>query len=316
MKKALVIVSTIGLFATTLVFMTSRYFDFSETYEVEDIDRGYASSIIYAYPPEPEWTLNPHAGVENQPEIVGESAILVDINSGDILYEKNSTQKKEIASLVKILTSVIALEHKEIDAKFTVSEEAASIGENSMALEAGEVFSLEQLLYGLILNSGNDAAFTIAENVGGGVDTFVLWMNIKAKELNLKDTIVYDPSGLNDFTRSTAVDLAKLTRYALKNPILKEIVRTVEIEFPYTEEHKYVYLRNQTNLLSTYPGVQGVKTGYTEDAGLCLVTYFANQEVEFVGVVLNSTDRKGDMILMLDHGLSILGLTVEHNLLE
>lgn len=275
----------------------------------------YSESLIDYYDPQPNWKFGEEMGTANQPEIVASNAILIDSDTGRILYEKNSGDQVKIASLVKIMTAVVALEHKDLDQKIFISGNAASIGENSMGLTEGEVYTLEELLYGLMLNSGNDAAYAIAEGTAGDSDTFVQWMNIKAKELGLKKTRFADPSGLDDSTFSTAKDLARLTRYALKNPKFREIVKTVEIDIPGNDKHKYVPLYNQTNLLTTYPGVMGVKTGFTEEAGLCLVTYAANDGREVIGVVLNSIDRKGDMILMLDHGFRTLGVSVEHDLL-
>jgi D-alanyl-D-alanine carboxypeptidase len=183
-----------------------------------------------------------------------------------------------------------------------------------MYLTTGEVYTLKELLYGLLLNSGNDAAYAIADGVAGDTSTFVEWMNIKAKEIGLENTEFKDPSGLDDNTYSTAQDLIKLSRYAMKHDLFREIVKTYNIELT-SDTHKYVYLENATNLLTSYPGVAGVKTGYTEEAGLCLVTYASNNGHEIMGVVLKSIDRKGDMILMLDHGFGTLGVEVHHNLL-
>src|SRR3989338_11248339 len=226
----------------------------------------------------------------------------------------NSYEKMKIASLAKIMTAVVALEHKKLDSKMYVSKKVAGIGENSMQIDEGEIYTLEELLYGLILHSGNDSAYAIAEGAAGNSDRFVEWMNFKAKEIGLANTHFTDPSGLDDSAYSTATDLVKLTRYALKDPEFRNIVKTVEKELT-SDTHKYIYLYNQTNLLTTYPGVAGVKTGYTEEAGLCLVTYTNNEGKEVVGVVLNSIDRKGDMILMLDHGYKTIGVNVKHNLL-
>ncbi len=248
---------------------------------------------------------------EGQPEISAESGLVVDINSGQIVFEKNSTKKMKIASLVKIMTAVVALEHKNLDERIVVSEKAAGIGENTMGISEGEVYTLEELLYGLLLNSGNDSAYAIAEGVAGSADDFVDWMNIKAKELSLNNTEFFDPSGLNDDTYSTAVDLVKLSRYAMQNEDFKRIVGTVEFELPYSERHKYLYLENQTNLLTTYPGVGGVKTGYTEEAGYCLVTYAKNEGIELIGVVLNSVNRKFDMLNLLNFGFGVYGIEVE-----
>lgn len=275
----------------------------------------YQDTLINYYDPEPSWSPGGQYGTATEPEVAGVSALLIELDTGKILFEKNSMEKRKIASLTKIMTAVVALEHKKLDSKILVSGKAANIGENAMGLSEGEVYTLEDLLYGLILNSGNDAAYAIAEGVAGDSGRFVEWMNFKAKDLGLKDTYFADPSGLDDTTYSTALDLVKLTRYTLKNPEFKKIVGTFEYE-AIDDAHKYIYMQNQTNLLTTYPGVAGVKTGYTEEAGLTLVTYAENDGHKVVGAVLNSTDRKGDMILMLDHGFSTLGVLVEHHLLD
>ncbi|HSX39451.1 MAG TPA: D-alanyl-D-alanine carboxypeptidase family protein [Candidatus Saccharimonadales bacterium] len=272
----------------------------------------YKDSIILHYDAEPNWQPISTDYYKNQPLIDGQAALVVDLQSGNALYELNSRQRRKIASITKIMTAVVALEHKKIDDTMTVSHKAANIGENVMGLSEGEKYSFEDLLYGLVLMSGNDAAYTIAENTAGTTDTFIDWMNMKAKDLGLKDTYFTDPSGLDDNTYSTAADLVKLTRYALKFAEFKKVVSTFSYEIPYSDTHKYLYLENQTNLLKTYPGVAGVKTGYTEEAGLCLVTYASNDSKDVIGVVLGSTDRKGDMVLMLDYGYSVLGINIEH----
>jgi D-alanyl-D-alanine carboxypeptidase (penicillin-binding protein 5/6) len=261
------------------------------------------------------WKPEEQFGIANQPEISGESGMVVDINSGKIVFEKNSTQRLKIASLAKIMTAVVALEHKKVSEEILVSEKAASIGENMMGISEGENYTLEELLYGLVLNSGNDAAYAIAEGVAGDVNIFVKWMNMKAKELSLNNTYFADPSGLNDESYSTSEDLVKLSRYAMQNEEFRKIVGTLNMELPYSDKHKYLYLENQTNLLSTYPGVAGIKTGYTEEAGYCLVSYAKNNGFEVIGVVLNSVNRKFDMIFMLDHSFSTLGVVVDHPLL-
>jgi D-alanyl-D-alanine carboxypeptidase len=280
-----------------------------------DSKKRYLETLINFYDPEPLWYPGNETNTKPQPQIAGQAAILAEINSGDVLYEKNSGEERPVASLVKIMTAVIALEHKGLNEKVYITQQAADVGENSMQLSKEEVYTLEELLYGLILHSGNDASHAIAESVAGNPDRFVDWMNLKATELGMENTHFSDSSGLDNKTYSTPVDLVKLTRYALKSPDFRKVANTLEYEIYSTKEHKYMYLFNQTNLLSTYPGVAGVKTGFTEEAGLGLVTYANNEGREVVGVVLNSIDRKGDMILMLDHGFEALGVHIEHNLL-
>ena len=306
-----------------LIFLTKKFLSTESTFKRESVIQQtdlavdtYASTKIKSFDNEPDWVPGEAFNTSNQPEIAGESALLVDLNSGKVLFEKNSTKRMPIASLVKVMTAVVALEHKNINDNIFVSSKAASIGENSMGITANESYTLEELMYGLLLNSGNDSAYTIAEGAAGDSETFVKWMNIKSTELGLKNSYFADPSGLDDTTYSTTVDLLKLSKYAMKDENFRKIVKTFNYEIFASETHKYIYLENQTNLLTSYPGVEGIKTGYTEDAGLCLITYAKNNGVELLGVVLNSVDRKGDMILMLDHGFSTMGVVVEHHLLD
>lgn len=276
----------------------------------------YADSLIHPGQIDPNWVLRDTSFSTSQPEINGVAGILVDVDSGEILFDKDSSKQMKIASVVKIMTAVVALEHMDLKDTIRVSNHAANIGENAMGITEGETYTLEELLQGLLLNSGNDSAYAIAEGVAGDVSTFVRWMNLKGMELGLSDSYFMDPSGLDEGTYSSPRDLVVLTKYAMQKPEFREYVSLVSLEIPHSENHKYLYLENQTNLLTTYPGVAGVKTGYTEEAGLCLVTYASNGGHDLIGVVLNSADRKGDMILMLDHGFSSLGVFVEHNLLE
>jgi D-alanyl-D-alanine carboxypeptidase len=289
----------------------------NNTGEYKDIAKErYYQTIKQKNPLDPNWRINEGNDVNVQPQIAGTNGLIIDDQTGNVLFGRKTVEKKPIASLVKIMTVLVAIEHKNLDEEIVVSENAASVGENSMGISKGEVYTLRELLYGTMLNSGNDSATAIAEGVAGDVKAFVRWMNIKATELGLSNTYFVDPGGLDDSSFSTTEDLAKLTHYALGYPDFREIVKTVEQEYPYSEKHKYIYLYNQTNLLTTYPGVLGVKTGFTEEAGLSLVTYSVNDGKELIGVVLNSIDRKGDMIIMLDYGFSILGINIKHSLLD
>lgn len=253
------------------------------------------------------------------PEINAQHAIVIDINKLEVLYEKKSNEQTPIASLAKIMTGIVSYEYLELKDSATVSKNAVEVGENTMGLIEGEELSVEHLLYGLILNSGNDAAVTLAEKVAGSEEKFVEIMNKKARLLGADNTIFADSSGLNKKSEtfySTAEDVAKMAIYSQKeHKELKKIYNTLELEIPSSRKHGYKYLENQTNLLRTYPGVQGMKTGYTEEAGLCLVTYAENEGKEILVVVLNSTDRKGDAILLLDYAYNSLEIDIEHNLL-
>jgi D-alanyl-D-alanine carboxypeptidase len=256
---------------------------------------------------------------EGAPSVQAVSAVAIDLNNSKIIYKKNETQQMPVASLVKVMTAILAMEHSDINKKAVVSKNAAEIGENTMGLVEGEKLVIKDLLYGLILNSGNDAALTIAEHVAGNESSFVEYMNTKAKLIGANNTLFSGASGLNpnDLENySTAVDMAKIAAYSLAtHPTLREIYQTYSYDIPYTDEHGLKILENQTNLLTTYPGVKGIKTGYTEEAGLCLISYAENGGEKVLVVVLNSSDRKGDAILLLDHAFETLGVKVEHDLL-
>ena len=246
----------------------------------------------------------------NKPEITASGAISYDLASERLLYQKNVKTKLPMASLSKIITAIIALENESIDKVFTVNKLAAEIGENTMGLSEGEKLPLSELLYGLILHSGNDAAETIAQGSRFGRGNFIYLMNKKAEDLGLSDTHFTNPSGLegdgNQY--STAYDLMAITAYAIQNREFAKIVSTIDYEIPYTQTHKYMYLINETNLLTSYPGVKGVKTGYTDEAGLCLVTYLEYEGHKIIAVLLNSQSRREEMKELLDYSLKTLGV--------
>lgn len=239
------------------------------------------------------------------------AALLVDLDSGETLYEREATTRLPMASLTKIMTAIVALEHPLPNNNYTVLEEHL-VGENSMGVTPGEVLTLEELLYGLLLPSGNDAAEVLAGNYSGGRSEFIHAMNQKAAALDLHDTNFTNPSGLqgDGDQYTTASDLASITKYALEHfPLFQKVVATFSHTIDQTPEHNAYYLENETNLLTSYPGVKGVKTGYTPEAGLCLVTYLDYDGHHLVGVILGSENRRAEMKDMLDYGLEKLGTT-------
>ncbi len=250
-------------------------------------------------------------GASNEPEISAKSAIIYDTTINKVLYEKNPKEKLPMASLTKIMTAIVALENKRKDDKYVVKKEYL-VGENSMGLSEGETLSLEELLYGLMLHSGNDAAETIASNFKGGRSAFIKAMNNKAKSLGLSDTNFTNPTGLegDGDQYTTAYDLVAITRYALKKfPLFRKVVSTYEYVIPKTKTHKEYQLLNETNLITSYPGVKGVKTGYTPEAGFCLVTYLDYEGHEIIGVILGSQNRREEMKELLDYSLKSIGIT-------
>lgn len=237
--------------------------------------------------------------------LTAKSAFIFDITTNKSIFVKNETERLPMASLTKIMTAIIALENKREDDRYIVKKEDL-VGESSMYLTEGETLILENLLYGLILVSANDAAETIARNTHGDREKFIDSMNDKAKSLGLKNTHFTNPTGLqgDGDQYSTAYDLFVMTNYALsKFPLFKKVVAATYYEIPETQEHKAYTLSNETNLLTSYPGVKGVKTGYTPEAGLCLVTYLKYKGHEYIGVILGSNDRRSEMRELLDYAL-------------
>ncbi|OGH39015.1 MAG: hypothetical protein A3B44_04345 [Candidatus Levybacteria bacterium RIFCSPLOWO2_01_FULL_38_21] len=244
------------------------------------------------------------------PEVSARASLIYDLTTNKVIYEKNGKEKLPMASLTKIMTSIIALENQKKDDKYKVTKKDL-IGEDSMGLSEGEVLSLKELLYGLMLHSGNDAAETLANNYPGGREKFIEAMNNKVKALGLSDTNFTNPTGLEGEGKqyTTAYDLLVITRYAILNfPLFNEVVSTSDYNIPQTRIHKNFYLENETNLLTSYPGVLGVKTGYTPEAGLCLVTYLDYKGHKIIGILLGSDNRRQEMKDLLDYSLKSQGI--------
>lgn len=250
-------------------------------------------------------------GELSESDITAKSAIIYDLDNDKAIFEKNSAQRLPMASLTKIMTAIIALENKRLDDEYKVTGRDL-VGEDSMGLSAGEVLTFDELLHGLMLPSGNDAAEVLAGNYKFGRSGFITAMNKRAESLGLTNTRFDNPSGLqgDGVQYTTAYDLLILTKYALDNyPEFRKTVSTAEYIIPQTLKHKSFELYNETNLLTTYEGVRGVKTGYTPEAGFCLVTYIDYKGHKLIGVILNSENRRGEMKNLLDYSLKKLDLT-------
>jgi D-alanyl-D-alanine carboxypeptidase len=248
--------------------------------------------------PKPVQALSP-------PALHAEAAALIDVESGRILYSREGDKPMLIASLTKIMTAVVALERGKLTDQVTVSRNAFGKEGSSIYLKLGEQMSLQNMLYGLMLRSGNDAATAIAEHVGGSLDGFVYLMNEKAAELGMKNSHFANPSGLDqDGHYATANDMAKLTAYALQNPTFREIVKTDVKKVPNpTEEWDRVWF-NKNKMLTMYAGADGVKTGYTKAAKRCLVSSATRNGQQLAVVTLNDPDDWIDHSRLLDYGFS------------
>ncbi|MBE7032272.1 MAG: D-alanyl-D-alanine carboxypeptidase [Ruminococcaceae bacterium] len=223
------------------------------------------------------------------------SAVVLDCASGRILFSQNGNEKRGMASTTKIMTAITALENTDLSKTVTISPTASGVEGSSMYLAKGEKLTLEELVYGLMLVSGNDAATAIAEAVSGSVEKFSGLMNEKASKIGAINTSFTNPHGLSDENHyTTALDLAKITAYALENPKFAEIVSTKIKKLPQSEGGIARTLVNHNKFLNMYEGCIGVKTGFTKATGRCLVTAVEKDGMKLVCVTLNAPDDWND----------------------
>ncbi len=249
---------------------------------------------------------------QSAPEVSAKAAYFVETKSGQVLYQKQSHERLPIASLTKIMTVIVTLEHKDYQDSLVVSSTAANMEPDHMMLIAGERLTVEELLDGIFLVSANDASEVFAEKVLGNRDQFITLMNQKAISLGMKDSLFINPSGLEEDERtqySTAYDVALMSRYAIKTfPHLLDISRQEHIYLPITNTHQDYDMYSGINLLTTYPGVVGFKTGFTPEAGLTLVTIANRGDKQVLGVLLGSENRREDAKQLLDYSFKKLNL--------
>ena len=240
-----------------------------------------------------------------------QATTLIDVQSGRILYSEDGDTPMRIASLTKIMTAIVAIEYGDLSSKAKVTKRAAGREGSSIYLKLGEEMTLSNMLYGLMLRSGNDAATAIAEHVGGSEAGFVYLMNEKALELGLLNTQFRNPHGLDEEGHiSSANDLAILTAYALKNKVFAEIVKTEEKQAPNPYEKWNYSWRNKNKMLYMYEGADGVKTGYTKKAFRCLVSSATRNGQQLVAVTLNDGDDWQDHSKLLDWGFKHYPLSI------
>ncbi|WP_018131946.1 D-alanyl-D-alanine carboxypeptidase family protein [Effusibacillus pohliae] len=248
---------------------------------------------------------NPERFAKEVP-IAAETAALIDVQSGRVLYGKEMNKRMRIASLTKIMTAIIAIESGKLEETVTTSRNAYGVEGSSIYLALGEKQKLIDLVYAIMLRSGNDAATAIAEHVGGGsVQKFVDMMNDKVKQLGLSGTHFANPHGLDaDGHYSTAHDMAVITAYALRNPIFSEVVRTKVKRIPWEGKEWDRVMRNKNKMLYRYEGADGVKTGYTEAAGRCLASSATRDGRQLAVIVLNDGQDWDDSAKLLDYGFT------------
>lgn len=263
--------------------------------------------FVVAVPP--AMVAEPAVAVE-QPAIMAEVGLLMDLQSGQILYAKDIDKQMYPASTTKILTCIIAMEESEPQELVTVSHRASGAEGSAIGLQVDEQLKMGDLLYALMLSSANDAALAIAEHVAGSVEEFAVLMNQKARSVGALNSNFVNPNGLPDPEHyTTAGDLALIGRYAMQNKEFRGLVNTTnhEIERGVPEEMKpQTWLWNHNQILYRYTGALGVKTGYTVQAGQCLVAAAGREGWEMLAVVMkcDGNSHYSDAAALLDHGFN------------
>lgn len=233
--------------------------------------------------------------------ISASSYCVLDSVSGRVLYEHNAHERRGMASTTKIMTALVALETANPADVATVSYRASRTEGSSLYLKQGEQMTIEDLVYGLMLNSGNDAAIVLAEHIGGSVEGFAQMMNDKAREIGAHDTAFKNPNGLDEEGHyTTAYDLALITRHALKNTAFATIAATKSRKITVVNDSRVIYLSNHNKLLSQLQDCDGVKTGYTKKTGRCLVSSVTRDGWQGICVTLNASDDWNDHTALLN----------------
>lgn len=252
--------------------------------------------------------INPLIGhASPKPNVSANNAILMEQSSGRVLFEKKANEKQSIASITKVMTAIIAIESRKMDEKATTSRRAIYTEGSSIYLEQGEKMTVEDLVYGLMLRSGNDAAVAISEHIGGSVEGFVYLMNEKAKWIGMNNTHFDNPHGLeSDNHYSTAYDMALLMRYAMENDYFKEITGTTTYQ---AKTRSYAWQNKNKLLTQYYDYCTGGKTGFTKKAGRTLLTSANKNKMNLIAVTLNAPDDWRDHMEMYEWGFDNFDLT-------
>lgn len=273
---------------STIIFANSKIFA-----DIEDIEEQVDIGQIIE-------TIN---NIKSKPELNSRVALIYDRSSGRILYNKNGNKQTPMASTTKIMTAIIVLEKSNLKDVVTIDSKAAGTGGSRLGLKKNDKITVNDLLYGLMLRSGNDAAIALAQHVAGGVSEFSNLMNQKATELGLINTHFEVPHGLDMKGHyTTAYELAKITDYALKIDKIKEIVGTKSYTITINGYSKTI--SNTNELLGNLEGVYGVKTGFTNGAGRCLVTSCKKGDLDIITVVIGADTKKyrtSDSIKLIEY---------------
>lgn len=289
MKKIFLILITLFLFITILLTSTSLCDDI-ENDEIVDVNAYITSTNI-------------SNSAIKIPETNSRSCVVIDRNTNTILYGKNESTVRKMASTTKIMTATIVIENCNLDETVEISKKAAATGGSRLGLKTGDKITVRNLLYGLMLCSGNDAAVALAEHAGGSIQGFAELMNKKATDLNLFNTHFETPHGLDAESHyTTAYELAILSNYALNNNTFAEIVGTKTYTITINNYPKT--LSNTNELLGSLDGIYGVKTGFTNGANRCLVSACKRNNIDIICVVLGADTknfRTSDSIKLINY---------------
>ena len=234
-----------------------------------------------------------------------ECAVLISEQTGEVIFEKSAYKRHSMASTTKIMTSLLAVQSGKLNDEIVVDKNMLNVEGTSMGLLAGDKVSIRELVCGMMLSSGNDAANVTANYLGGNVENFAGQMNSKAKSIGMNETNFVTPSGLDDDMHySTAYDMALLGRYAVSDPIFYDICSSKSITVSFGNPPYNRKLYNHNRLLSSYEYACGIKTGFTKKSGRCLVSYAKKDDIGLIAVTLNAPNDWSDHKKMLDYGFS------------
>lgn len=242
-------------------------------------------------------------------DVSAQSSVMIEAESGRVIFNKDEHEKMKIASITKIMTAHLAIKHGDLSDKVKISSKASSTEGSSLYLKNGQTVTLEYLIYGLMLRSGNDAAVAIAEHISGSVEAFAELMNKETEALKMTNTYFTNPHGLDTDDRhvSTAYDMAILTQQAIRNKTFKKVFSTAK----YTPSYKDAYPWTNKHRLATglYPHADRGKTGYTKKAGRTLVTTAHKNDMTFIAVTINGPDDWNDHMSLFEHAFTHYKMT-------
>jgi D-alanyl-D-alanine carboxypeptidase (penicillin-binding protein 5/6) len=235
--------------------------------------------------------------------------IVIDAETGVTMVASNADEERAMASVTKLMTALVVRDHADLDTRVRISQTAADVGEAEIGLVAGEAWSIRDLLAAVLVRSGNDAATALAEHVGGSVEGFADLMNAKAAEMGLEHSHFVNPHGLDaDGHYTSARDLTAMAQAVLDDYVLSQLTRTGFIRFKPAPNGADRFSINTNRLLNKYPGVVGMKTGYTGDAGRVLVSVIETDGQELIGVVMGSENHFADTAALLDYATARLSV--------